>query len=512
MGKTMTYIKMLLLSVLLLTACRSEPVAVPAVKDSGPEPTPIAQARAYPETVTGFFVSLADFEDSPDGARGFEEVQRFEFFPQRDRAEKAFAVNVTRTGVGSLRVNLPAGCELLYNVPDINDMRGYTLVSLSIYSESVRDDLRLRLVSESGSWTSPRNLIKRGWNTVLVDIRRLSRLQNFSLRRVQKVGVTFSDATGPTEFYLDDVLLIDNQRKLACAPDAVELRKAGLDYILRIPGRSSPLVLSQQSDGHWRFENAGIRLQLSGRGQPPPAGEDDRLRLLGNRTIGSVDLLECNKVRVRIATTAWYPARAGEWASLSVRRVRRVHTFYPDGRWITAVELNNAGGRDVETVRLVSQSGPVAWAGGPIAESLAQQDFLGPVGRWFALSAPNGSEQEALLAGFADPASVSVGLGSLGSSAPGDLNGDGFDESQGCYYLQAHRGHCRFTVEPGAEPLVRPVFRIWARWSGDVRVNSEGLPIRDVVHLEDGSILFQLPNVVREATSVEVTGPAAVER
>ena len=62
--------------------------------------------------------------------------------------------------------------------------------------------------------------------------------------------------------------------------------------------------------------------------------------------------------------------------------------------------------------------------------------------------------------------------------APGDADRDGFDESQGCYFLAASRGHCRFTIFPPREGLLGPVFRIAGPWTGPVNVNTEGGPFR----------------------------------
>jgi len=80
----------------------------------------VQQARAYPETATGVFVSLADFEDVPGGEKGHTQVRHFAVRPGGTSGGRKFVVNVTRTGVGALEVALPGrdcaptgyGCRL----------------------------------------------------------------------------------------------------------------------------------------------------------------------------------------------------------------------------------------------------------------------------------------------------------------------------------------------------------------------------------------------------------------
>ena len=156
---------------MLLSGCRlSPPVKPPAPPENTPDPLPLQQARAYGETVTGLFVSLVDFEDAHDGPKGHSQVELFSIAPSDKRGRRKFVVNITRTGAGAMEVTLGPGASLAFASPDIHDFTGYTLLTMALYSEALRDDLQVTLVSESGNWTSHRTLLTPGWNNVLVDI------------------------------------------------------------------------------------------------------------------------------------------------------------------------------------------------------------------------------------------------------------------------------------------------------------------------------------------------------
>ena len=171
------------------------------------DPLPVQQLNAYPEVSTGRFVSLADFEDSFSGPPGHRQVQDFAIEPSGSEGDCKFVVNVTRTGAGAIRVVLAPKAELAFNIPHVHNFSNYTLLSLAINIQSYRDDLRVTLSTDSASWSYHRALVVPGWNTVLVDIRRLRQVSGFDTTAVRKVAVSFADAASPVTFYLDDVML-----------------------------------------------------------------------------------------------------------------------------------------------------------------------------------------------------------------------------------------------------------------------------------------------------------------
>ena len=481
-------------------------------------PLPVQQARAYPETVTGLFVSLADFENAPGaaavppGQKGFEQAEWFRVEPPRASqsstgrgGRRRFVVNITRTGAGALETRLPPAAALVFDMPGVHDFSEYSLVSLAIYSRTVRDDLRITLTTDGAVWRSARTLLKPGWNNVLVDIQRLKYVRGFDLTGVRTLRIDFPEAGGPVRFNLDDVLLINNRRLLTPTPAGIEVRKGGLDYAIRLPHRRRAVLLSQSPDGLWRGGALQPTMQLAGPDKRHTR-EGEALDLMGRRKIGQVEVLEHNAIRVRVANVWYFPTRAGEWASLDgVRRIRWEYTFYGDGRWVAHVELNNAGGREIGSVR-IGWGKAALWAGSDPNRHVLDKDFSGIVERWSCLLPPPGPSGRVLRANYRRPGRLRRTIAAEGVFAPGDADRDGFDESQGCYFLAASRGHCRFTIFPPRDGLLGPVFRIAGRWTGPVNVNTEGLAIRDVIRLRDGSALFRIPGRVSKPTKVEVVG------
>ena len=473
------------------------------------DPLPVQQARAYPETATGIFASLADFEDVPDGPRGHEQVRHFTIAPPGPEGRRQFVVNVTRTGVGAMEVTLPVAAELVFAIPHVHDFTGYRLLSMALYSRSLRDDLQVTLVTAGASWRSHRTLIRPGWNNVLFGIRRLADVPGFDISSVREVRIAFVDAAGPVWFVLDDVMVIDNARAIEPTPPGMVLRKVGLDYELTVPSGAGRLDLRQDADGLWRLGSAQAQLRLAGPGEKL-AASGEQLALMGPRRVGQVELLEHNAVRLRLANTWYFPKRAGEWASLAVRQVRWEHTFHADGRHVTQGTLNNAGGREIASAGVYLPA-PAAWAGRTVADHLVLNDLAGELARWRYLVAPAGPAGQTALANYLRPGRLTASICDKGVFASGDDDRDGFDESQGCYFLAARAGQCRFSIVPPEGGLWSPSFVVAGPWRGRVHVNSEGRAIRPVVRRLDGSALFALPGRSQAPTFVEVAGEVPEE-
>jgi hypothetical protein len=469
-------------------------------------PLPVQQAAAYPETVTRRFVSLADFESQPA-----EQVSWFTFggrpaqalTPDRTPAWRKLVVNVTRTGAGAMEVFLPAGMQLVFQVPQIHDFSGYTLLSLALYSETLRDDLRITVTSDASSWRSLPTLIQPGWNTVLIDIRRLAKLPDFDIKGVRTLKLEFADAAGPVRFNIDDIMLLDNRRPIAPLPPGLQMEKNALDYKLSLQGRPEPLEIRQNEDGLWRLGADQPLVQLAAPKEPLP-GPAERLAPMGVRRVGSVEILENNPLRLRIANTWYFPSRAGEWASLAVRRIRWEYTFYSDKRFVTHLELNNSGGSPLGALR-IHWPQPVALAGSSLTQEINLPDPP-EVMRWDYLTVGPDARREQMQRNFLHPGKLICTLGAKAAAARGEADRDGFDPSQGCYCLLASQGHCRFTIVPPEGGLVDPVFRVEGDWRQMPTVSCEGLAIRDAVRLADGSVLLVLHGLIAKPTAVEVEG------
>jgi len=475
-------------------------------------PLPVQQVRAYPEAATGRFISLADFEyatllDRP----GHEQVKDFSIVPADAGGTLTFVVNVTRTGAGAMAATLPGGTGLEYRLPKVHDFSKYTLLSLSIHSETIRDDLKVRIATDRAAWESLPVLLRAGWNTVRIDLHRLKRLADFEACGVRTIRLWFAAAGAgrrDVRIGLDDVLLIDNRRPMGPLPPRMRLDKSGMDYTLHLPGRFEPVRIAQGDDGLWRLGADQTILEVMGAGTLPSPADRPRevLDCFSRRRVGEVVILERNAIRLRIANVWYFPTSAGQWASLAVPQIRWEYTFYRDGRWVTDVTVNNAGGREISAVRVTAPAEGV-WADGTRGRVKQAARFAGVVGRWSFLTAGPGRLKKGFEANYLEPAPVAVRIGTV-EGDDGDSDGDGFDESQGAYRLRARAGNCRFTLTPKAAGLAEAVVCVAGRWTGRVSASCDGLALRSLVRLPDGAALFVVPGVLRRPVRVEVTGPA----
>lgn len=514
-----------LLTFLSAISCQP-PAPPPAPEAPKAAPLPVQQAAAYPETVTGRFVSLADFEDSR-ARTGRAQLDNFLIEPSGGGQTK-FVVNITRTGAGAMEVTLGPKSQLIFNIHDFHDFTGYNLISFALYSESLRDDLCVEVPGGQGRWCSKPTLVKPGWNTVLIDIARLAGQHNFDIRNVRAMRLYFADAAGPVIFNIDDIMLVNNSRAITPVPPGLSLRKDGLDYTLsfadgpalvartgrlsdpddtrdaRRTGREA-VHLRQDDQGLWQLDSQPA-IQLLAKGEDWPAEGGARLAPMGERSVGMLDVLENNELRIRMESVWYFPSRRGEWLSLAVRQIRWQYTWYADGRFICCAELNNTGQGDIDRARMVCAN-PVGWAGGltggtPVPrkakDTSATINNVGTTARWCFI---DGGDIDS----YVNPGTLAIAVGQA-AYAPGDKDRDGFDESQGCYFLEARAGQCRFTLTPPPAGVVNPVFRVQGRWSGEVHVNSQGLPLRPVVKLPDGGIIFSLQGKITQPAIIEVAG------
>jgi hypothetical protein len=535
--------RILVLAVALCALCGCDwrrwgapaPAPSPPPSAAGPtagiDPLPVQQAKAYPELSSGIFVSLADFEDAP-GKPGAAQVERFHVLPGEEANCLRHVRHISRTGAGAMEVDLPPQSALQCADLPIHDFRPYTLLSLALHAPALRDDVLVILGSDKGSWTSHPMLVKPGWNTLLVDIQHLADDPRFDASAVKSVSLALAEASTAAKLYVDDLLLVENSRFLQPVPEGMRLFKVGLDYRIELPLRRQPMALAQSPDGLWRLGSAqrqpaatdqpAVQLAAPGKDFSRGAGAGEDLAIMGERRLGEAEVLEHNAVRLRLASTWYFPARGGEWASLSVRRIRWEHTFYGDGRWVVFVEVNNAGGDQIGSVRLLLP-GLAAWPGEakPAREKVVK-DFAGTSGRWMFLLAPEGDDATAMREAYSNPPAIQTSgftpaatAGASTDAAPktpaaaqpaAGADRDGYDYAQGCYVLRAKAGRCRFTLNGRTAALVNPVFRIKGIPTGPVYVSSDGAAVRNVVRLEDGSVLFQLPGRIERSAAAEVVG------
>ncbi len=115
------------------------------------------------------------------------------------------------------------------------------------------------------------------------------------------------------------------------------------------------------------------------------------------------------------------------------------------------------------------------------------------------------ADAEAFVADYQHPATIHVQQGRLRTDALGDLDHDGFNESQGVYELAADGAIVRFVFDPAGLLRPRPMFRIAGTAGRRCWVYVRGR-ILDVQSRDRfGDLLIVLDEVVTGPLTVEVT-------
>ncbi|MBU0639428.1 MAG: hypothetical protein KKB50_11235 [Planctomycetes bacterium] len=117
-------------------------------------------------------------------------------------------------------------------------------------------------------------------------------------------------------------------------------------------------------------------------------------------------------------------------------------------------------------------------------------------------------EAESLAADYQNPAAVAPLAGRLIMDVTGDLDGDGYNESEGCHELELAGNVLRFTFEPGRQLRYEPVFRVHGTMGQGCWVYADGRIVSGLGRDRQGRLLFSIPRVVNSSMLIEVnSGP-----
>jgi hypothetical protein len=105
---------------------------------------------------------------------------------------------------------------------------------------------------------------------------------------------------------------------------------------------------------------------------------------------------------------------------------------------------------------------------------------------------------------YRNPARVTVTLGSLRTDVPGDLDQDGFNESEGCYEIAAADGVARCTFDPAGRLRHDPVFRVHQTIGRRCWVYVEGQVFSGVGRDANGDLLIPMARLVDRPLRLEV--------
>ncbi len=113
---------------------------------------------------------------------------------------------------------------------------------------------------------------------------------------------------------------------------------------------------------------------------------------------------------------------------------------------------------------------------------------------------------------YCNPAEVRVAVGKLVRTDDGDLNNDGFNESEGCYVLSPDGDRLRATFGPGNLLRFSPVFKVLGTAEKQAWIYSDGRIVAPAWRDADGQLTFRLRGIIDGQRLIEVhfqPGPGA---
>ena len=207
-----------------------------------------------------------------------------------------------------------------------------------------------------------------------------------------------------------------------------------------------------------------------------------------------------------------------------------------DGRSGFQRVVSNSGAGTDEDVNFVLMSQPgrdkpdLLWCGHAPATIRRQLELISEDGRRLAVTAgdipvagvmetahllrfwpwdlDSAVEAESIAGDYQHPARLDVARGQVVRDAPGDLNSDGFNESQGCYELALDEGLLRLVFQPETKLRYGPMFRIRGTVGKTCWVYAEGRIINADERDREGNLMFGLPGVFSRPLKIEVNTQA----
>lgn len=119
-------------------------------------------------------------------------------------------------------------------------------------------------------------------------------------------------------------------------------------------------------------------------------------------------------------------------------------------------------------------------------------------------------EARSLAGDYQHPAKLDVRVGRRITDADGDLNADGFNESEGCYELAADGNLVRFRLDPAGQLRHAPVFRVRGSSGRDAWIYCEGRIVDAQGRDASGDLLFTPGRPISQPTAFDVNLRPAV--
>jgi len=201
----------------LMGACGPKPGTPTSQYAPALPPTIDRIVKAYPDLSGRKFQILADFEDP---------AQATLFRRETAGRSEPIAISTQRaqqnTGVGSLKMSLidSAHRVVAADMPDrqwslYRDWSKYHLLLFSVFSPRDLGGFTFSVTSGSDkrlTYQHPRIFLHPGWNLIRIDMADLS--DHVKLTDVREMQFWCDPLDTPTDLYLDDLLLVNNERRV----------------------------------------------------------------------------------------------------------------------------------------------------------------------------------------------------------------------------------------------------------------------------------------------------------
>ncbi len=168
------------------------------------------------------------------------------------------------------------------------------------------------------------------------------------------------------------------------------------------------------------------------------------------------------------------------------------------------------------TITFINNEFPFSWRRAPIkfsADFDAETADFDLQMRVFPRDLDSFEAAAAYVADYQSPAKLAVSGGTVVTDDPGDRNGDGYNEAEGCYVLKADRGDgLSVTLESGGLKRFQPAFKV-VGWQGPVpsavAVDGEATENWNAAKIAGSTLVMQLLDVIESPTFSIKLAPAS---
>ena len=454
------------------------------------------QKKVYFEAKTGKFYELFH-----SGKRSFGQLSLHGF--EVDQIEKT---SDCKTGSQSWAIKIEPAQVLRVEINDSISCKPFLLGLLGAKFKNYRNDLQISFVYADDAKITWSNLqTKPGWNEILVDLqeKRDSKLFDADIKAVE---ISFTNSKSPVEIKLNDILLVNNSKNLFDVK-GLKIRRSGLGW--SVWNRAGNLLLKvENTEGLIRLTDPGVEVvfkKLNKSATEKFLSESKSLSLIGKNIISSCDLLELNKLRMRLKISWLFPSQLGGWSPVYAKQIQFFVTVYPDGRIFYQTAFKNLrysafkkiSAAEIKFASPGQENTGFVWQNGIRSNRLLVNDLISEMQKFSCLSLYSSIfPAPEIIPNFLKPSKI---------DQLRFIKFIGFDKSTGQYVLKTHSDKSSFRLNLNKNSkLFNPVFLIKGSFEKMPIVSSGGESISTKVLTKSGDLLFVLNKNVIAPVVIEI--------